>query len=314
MVNFGSIAGWIIRNKLSSLLSLILLLFLIKYFIGGSNLSPFGPFDFSNTEKGIYTPSAGVSKSFSGLAPSYPDPGFREFAPTPGVKDRMVVESSQMSLLVKDVISALSSIKEEVATLGGYMVESSLSRPEEAASGQITLRVPSQKLDEALNFLRSLSVKVVSENLFGEDVTDQFVDNEARLAILVDNKARFQEIMKKAVEIQDILQVQQEIFNIQSQIDSIKGQQNYLTKTSQMAKVVVYLSTDELALPYSPTQLWRPEVVFKLAVRSLLSSLQGLGSKVIWLAVYSVIWLPILVIAFVAYTVYKGTNKKIAKS
>lgn len=308
------VIDWIKKNKLSSLLMAVVGLFLFKYFFGDIfGFSPLGSARYGGMAADVIAPSVGfMSKSVPFSAPSMM-PSFGEAAPTPGVTNRMVVSNSQISLLVKDVVSALTTIKAKTTSLGGYMVDSNLTRPEEAASGQITLRIPSEKLDEALGFLRTLSVKVVSENLVGEDVTDQFVDNDARLVILVANKTRFEEIMKKAEKIQDILQVQQEIFNIQSQIEGIKGQQNYLTKTSQMAKLTAYLSTDELALPYAPAQPWRPEVVFKLAVRSLLGNLQGLGSKVVWLAVYSVIWLPILVIAFVAYTVYKGNNKKIAK-
>lgn len=304
------VIDWIKKNKLSSALLLILLVVIYKLFATSSFFpTPISSFSGMGVAQDV-APMAGYSKGAVGLAlpptsPSY----YGEAAPTPSVTNRLVVSNSQISLLVKDVVASLTTIKTKTTSLGGYMVDSNLTRPEEAASGQITLRIPSEKLDEALSFLRSLSVKVVSENLVGEDVTDQFVDNDARLAILTANKARFEEIMMKAVTVQDILQVQQEIFNIQTQIEGIKGQQNYLTKTSQMAKLTAYLSTDELALPYAPAQPWRPEVVFKLAVRSLLGSLQGLGSKVIWLAVYSIIWLPILVAAFLIYYYTKRIRK-----
>ncbi len=303
------VIDWVKKNKLSTLLLLVLVVLVYKVLNGNPPILPL----MLNSSIPVQdvSPMMGYSKSSAGITVPSMMPTFGEAAPTPGVTNRMVVSNSQISLLVKDVVASLTTIKTKTTSLGGYMVDSSLTRPEEAASGQITLRIPSEKLDEALSFLRSLSVKVVSENLVGEDVTDQFVDNDARLAILVANKARFEEIMNKAVTVQDILQVQQEIFNIQSQIDAIKGQQNYLTKTSQMAKLTAYLSTDELALPYAPAQPWRPEVVFKLAVRSLLGSLQGLGSKIIWLAVYSVIWLPLLIIAFVVYS-YSRRLKKVS--
>lgn len=302
------VINWVKKNKLSSFLLLVLVILVYKVLVGNSPVLP--PLLNSSVPVQDVSPMIGYSKSSAGLAIPSMMPIYGEAAPTPGVTNRMVVSNSQISLLVRDVVSALTTIKTKTTSLGGYTVESNLMRPADAASGQITLRIPSEKLDDALNFLRSSSVKVVSENLVGEDVTDQFVDNDARLAILTDNKTRFEEIMKKAEKIQDILQVQQEVFNIQSQIDAIKGQQNYLTKTSQMAKLTAYLSTDELALPYAPARPWRPEVVFKLAVRSLLGSLQDLGSKAIWMTVYSVIWLPILVVAFVIYKLSKGYNKK----
>ena len=142
-------------------------------------------------------------------------------------------------------------------------------------------------------------------------VTDQFVDNEARLTILEKNQAKFEDIMDRATNVQDILQVQREIFNLQSQIDGIKGQQNYLSKTAQMAKITIFVSTDELALPYSPAEPWRPEAIFKRAVRSLVGTMQGLGTAVIWLAVYSVVWAPALGIFW--YLKNRWGNKVVQK-
>ena len=178
------------------------------------------------------------------------------------------------------------------------MVESNLNNPQDAPTATVTVRVPSVKLQQALETLRGLAVKVVSENLSGQDVTDEFVDNEARLETLEKTKAKFEEILDNAISVQDILTVQREIISLQSQIDAVKGQQNYLEKSAQMAKLTMYLSTDELALPYAPSETWRPAVIFKQAVRSLLGSARKLGTLVIWLAVYSIIWLPALLLIY----------------
>jgi hypothetical protein len=58
---------------------------------------------------------------------------------------------------------------------------------------------------------------------------------------------------------------------------------------------------DEYALPYAPDTNWKPETVFKLAVRSLVLNLRGLASAAIWLTVYAALWLPLLLIAIFAW-------------
>ena len=173
-------------------------------------------------------------------------------------------------------------------------------------SGWITVRIPQEKLEEALNYFRELAVKVVSETVSGRDVTDEYVDIEARLATLLKTKAKFEEILAKAQKVQDILEVQRELINLQEQIDNLKGQQNYLEKSAQVSRVTIYLATDELALPYVPTEAWRPQAIFKQAVRSLIGALRKLGTLIIWFGVYSVIWLPILAI----YLIIKHWRKK----
>jgi len=217
-----------------------------------------------------------------------------EAAPAPEVKDRMVVQNSWLSLLVKNVRDAQKSIISKAEKLGGYMVDSSVNSPEGIDNASVTVRVPSEKLSESLDYFRSLGVRVVSESLTGYDVTDQYVDIQAHLDTLNMTKVKFEEILGKAEKVQDILEVQREIINIQVQIDNLIGQQKYLEKNAQVAKVTLYLSTDELALPYAPAQPWRPSVIVKTAVRSLLETLRGVGTAIIWIVVFAVIWLPVL--------------------
>lgn len=217
-------------------------------------------------------------------------------APVPEVKDRLVVKESTLSLLVRNVTEAQKLISKKAEGLGGYMVQSNVSHPEEkeTATGWITIRVPQEKLDEALDYFRGLALRVVSENLSGWDVTDEYVDIEARIATLLKTKEKFESILAKAERVEEILQVQRELINLQEQIGALKGRQNYLEKTAKVSRVTIYLATDELALPYTPAKPWQPKAIFKQAVRSLVSTFRKAGTAAIWAGVYSVIWLPAL--------------------
>lgn len=230
----------------------------------------------------------------------------REIAPLPLVPesppttqtDRLVVQESNLSLVVKNVRESVDKIVDQAKSVGGYMVSSSLSQPEEAPYANVVVRVPSKNLKLVLEYFRSLAVKVSSENLYGYDVTDEYTDIEARLATLNKTKAKFEEIMNKAEKIQDILEVQRQLISLQDQIDSLKGRQQYLEKTAELAKITLYLSTDEFSLPYAPAAPFRPAVIFKYAIRSLVGTLRSGVKLLIWVVVYSVIWLPILLIAW----------------
>lgn len=221
--------------------------------------------------------------------------------------DRMVVEETNLSLQVEDVSDSIQQIKNKAQILGGFMVNANLSRPQESSSGYISIRVPSSKSEEMLNYLRENSVQVVSENLNGYDVTDAYTDIDAKLQTLLSTKAKFEAFMLKAETIDEILRVQSELLRLQDQIDAQVGQKKYLEDVSSSVKITVYLSTDEYSLPYAPDDNWRPEVVFKTAVRSLVISIRGLAENLIWLAVYAVIWIPILIIGIV---IYKFVKKK----
>lgn len=230
---------------------------------------------------------AGVIDSVGGV------PFYQSKAAPVEQSNRMVVKNTNLSLAVIDVRVAIDGIMNSAQKLGGFLVETSLSVPEGGATGSISVRIPSTRLDEGLSAIRALGVKVVSENVVGTDVTDQYVDLDARLETLMKTKVKFDQIMASAIQIQDILNIQRELVNLQSQIDSIRGQQKYLEQTAKLSLVTVYLATDELALPYAPAQPWRPSVIFKEAVRSLIVTFRGVGSVLIWIVVYSPIWAPL---------------------
>lgn len=222
-------------------------------------------------------------------------------------QDRKVITTSDLSLLISDVRASLTAISQYVDSNGGFVVNSSVNRPEEGGTGYISIRVPNEQREATLVFLRQHSVRVISENIQGNDVTDQYSDAEARLATLEKTKATFEAMLDQANTVEEILKVQQSILNVQDQIDAIKGQLQYLENTSSSSLISIYLATDELALPYSPAEPWRPQVIFKTAVRSLVTNLRGIAALAIW----GVVYLPlILVVIATLWIVRKLLIKK----
>ncbi len=297
------IIDWIKQNKLITLIIIILFYFIAKdYLLGGfyrimplqlqkTYQAPVG--EFGAVEDVEFAPS--VSEGMA--IPPIPK---REYAPTE-TEERLVVEESTMSLVVTNVSETSDKIIDHVKSAGGYMVSTSLTNPEEAPFATVVVRIPAENFRDALDYFRSLGVKVTSERIMGTDVTDEYVDIEARLATLEKTKAKFEEILEMATEVQDILNVQRQLIYIQDQIDNLKGRQRYLEQTAKLSKITVYLSTDEFALPYAPTEAFRPKVIFKLAVRSLVRTLRAVVRALIWVGVYAVVWVPVGVIVFLIW-------------
>jgi len=296
--------AWVKRNKLASLLLVIIIYFLsssvLRSFFGLSyRTMSSAPVSYSEGLAGstgttaLGAPVGGLAKS---ILPPQPD-----YTPQTDTANRLVIENSNLSLLVTDVVDVRNKILGFAQSNGGYMVNANVNNPQDAPTAQVTIRIPSAKLNEALNFFHGLAIKVVSENLNGTDVTDQYVDIEKHITILESTKTRYEQILQQAQEVSDITNLTQQIIQTQNQIDSYKGQQDSLAKNAELAKVTIYLSTDEIALPYAPSETFRPEVIFKLAVRSLVGNLRDLASIVIWVIVYGVIWIPLLIISVFVY-------------
>lgn len=215
--------------------------------------------------------------------------------------NRLIIQDTSLSLQVDNVEEKISKIKNKTTELGGFLINSNLSKPDGIGSGAISVRIPEGKLSEALSEFKKMAIKVVSENINGTDVTDQYTDLQAQLDVLLKTKGKFEEILDKAFNVSDLMNVQQQLISLQQQIDSVKGQQKYFEQSSKLSKITIYLSTDDLALPYAPTNEWRPNVVFKEAVRSLLLTVRSVGNLLIWVVVYS----PIIALGLGIYWLWK---------
>lgn len=308
------IIDWVKQNKLSFILVLILLFVLIRNYsyrnyglFRQKSLSPYTASDNFIAESPSYGMADIGSRSITNLSMEAAPKAESQTEVIDNSSPRMLTQSASLSLLVKNVEASANQIINFVNENEGFLVSSTLSNPDNSANGYLTINIPSAKLDSTLEYLKSLSVKIVSQNITGRDITEEYQDINSRLVILKANKARFEEIMASTSVTTEILRIQREIFSLQDQIDTLIGRQQYLEEKAKYSQISINLSTDELSLPYTPDNKWRPEVVFKNAVRSLLKTLQSLGNLAIWLLVFSVIIIP-------AYFIYKLIKKVLKKN
>jgi len=180
---------WIKKNKLASFLAIILLILVVKDFLGSQVVrrTNYGNVGLGETSI-VALPKA---KSRTALFPE------KEVAPSES-EERLVVKTSSLSLVVNDVRQASDEVVDYAQKIGGFMVSTSLNKPQEVPFATVVVRVPADKLTAALDHFRSLAVKVSSERILGRDMTDQYEDIGAKLETLNKTKAKFEEILDKA--------------------------------------------------------------------------------------------------------------------
>ena len=130
----------------------------------------------------------------------------------------------------------------------GFVVSSNQWKDNGALLGTITIRVPADQFDNAMSTLRGMADEVTSENTSAQDVTQQYTDLNAQLTNLQATEAQLLDIMKKAVTVDDILAVQSQLTNTEGQIESIKGQIQYLQQTSATSLISVSLTQSKLTV------------------------------------------------------------------
>lgn len=219
------------------------------------------------------------------------------------IAERMVIHTVDLRLIVKDTQASLEAVQSLAGELGGYVASSRTWHTEEQLSASLTLRVPADQLNTALEKLRALALEVDSESITGEDVTQEYVDLEARLrneeAYEKELLALLTETRERTSRAEDILAVYERLTEVRGRIEQIKGRMQYLENMSAMATITVELIPSELMQPITVAG-WHPTGTARSAVRALINALQFFVDAGIWIVLFG---LPVLIIIAVPIVV-----------
>jgi hypothetical protein len=240
-------------------------------------------------------------------------PANSEQAPSPVPRSsRKVIKNGDLRLAVDDTDVAVSGVTQIAADVGGYILSSRAWTQEDAATGEphryatITISVPADRFEEALNRLRGLAVRVLDESATGEDVTDQFVDLESQLRNHQATRDRIRGFLEQAQTVEEALRVNEQLARVEAEIERIQGQIHYLAGRSAFSTIAVNIEPDlpPLAAAPEPTpEVWSARATFAEAGGALQIVAQRFADLLIW---FGVVLLPfILLMLLVAWPIWR---------
>ncbi len=208
--------------------------------------------------------------------------------PIPTAVPRKLIRIVHLDLVVADTEAAARQAEEMVAAVGGYVSAKQARRRSEQMHYRITLRLPGESLDTVVEQLKALALRLESERQETEDVTDRYVDLEARLKTLELTETELQGLLAEAREkghkVEGIMAIYRELTEIRSKSETVKGRLNLLANQVALSTIHLTLGPDEATKPVV-TEGWQPVVVARNSVRTLLGVLRGLADLAIFLLI-----------------------------
>jgi hypothetical protein len=194
-------------------------------------------------------------------------------------EERLIIRTGDISLLVENTEESLAKIEALALELGGFVVNSNSWKVNEQLQATITIRVPAESFDEARRRIKEGALEVQSENTSAQDVTEEYVDLEARLTYLEETEGELRELLRSAQErgekAEGILAIYQELSNIGIQVEQAKGRMQYLERSAAMSALTVTLTPKEEVQVVEPGWDW-PRTV-RESLRDLVKALQLLA-------------------------------------
>lgn len=203
---------------------------------------------------------------------------------------RKLIRTASLTIRTAQYDADLDALTQLVKNVGGYIESTYQSGDREngsTRSSSMTLRIPSEKLDEFLNGLDGVG-RVVDRSESSTDMTVQYADNEARLATLRAKMERLNELLEKAETVEELISIESAIADTQYSIDSYETRQRTIDRQVDMSEVDVYLRED------SPVEIASEMSLGERISRAFQTSVEGFGRFMRNMLVFLVMALPAL--------------------
>lgn len=217
--------------------------------------------------------------------------------------DRLVIRTATITLTVENTLDATASVRNIAAGKGGFVFSSTTYSEDERQYAQLTLRVPATSFDDTISELRGAPwvTEVTREESSSQDVSAEYVDNESRLDALEETQRRYLALLAEADTIESILRLESELTNVRSQIESIKGRQNYLSEMTAFSTITVTLRPVDAEEEEDPDDEFSIARIFESGWDRSTGALAGFAEALVVVAIFAGFFTPLAALAYFIY-------------
>jgi hypothetical protein len=156
----------------------------------------------------------------------------------PGAWGRRIMRQASVSVELDDVDQAIARLTELVEGAGGYVADTQVYGNGNGGAGRatITAYVPSAAFARTLQDLERLG-RTTARRITGQDVSEEFVDLEARVRNLERHEAQLLGFMGRAQKVADLLSLENELARVRGEIERLTGRLRFLRARTEMAGI-----------------------------------------------------------------------------
>ncbi|WP_299709817.1 DUF4349 domain-containing protein [uncultured Tenacibaculum sp.] len=200
-----------------------------------------------------YNENISVSESFA------KESDLKAFSSTEGIKSKptsediqkqklKIIKKGELKLKVKDVKETTEQIKVLIGKYNAYVSNLRYENTSYHHQNNLTIKVPKAHFDALIDSISAYAEVLDYENVSTQDVTEEYLDIETRLATKLQVKERYETILKKkAKTVEDIIYAEDKLGYIQEEIEAAQGRLKYLSNKVDFSTIQVILYKE---IPY----------------------------------------------------------------
>ena len=156
---------------------------------------------------------------------------------TSGRRAPVLIRRAELFLRVRDYAEAAAEVPRIVGRFDAYLAGEQEYRHSYRVSNTYTIRVASAQFDSLLAALDTLAVAVEQRTINVDDVTEEFVDAEARLRARRAVEAQYLQLLGRANDVEDVLAFQSQLAQVREEIERAEGRLRFLQNRVAMSTI-----------------------------------------------------------------------------
>jgi len=172
------------------------------------------------------------------------------------IRAPMVIRTASLRIVAKDFTNVRPAVEAVVSQAGGFIDQMTVTG-DNATARELRgrLRVPGDRLAAVLANLRQIG-QVVEDTQGSEDVTDQIVDLEARLASARATEQRLTELLRtRTGKLSDVLEVERELTRVRLDIERLDAEKTNVGRRVAYATIDISIAEERKAGLVGPLSL-----------------------------------------------------------
>lgn len=210
--------------------------------------------------------------------------------------ERKIIRNADLTIELDAPEEAQRRITSIAENHGGFVVNSESRQNDgnlqSAPKTLVTViaRVPAAKFAEAVEEIQKTGDRVIYRKDTGQDVTEEFIDLEARTRAKRALESQFLEIMKRAQKVSEALEVQTQLSEVRAEIEKMEGRRRFLENQASLSTITVRLQTPTPIVAATTGGFWHS---IKLAFGDGLDTAAEIVLGIIW---FVIVMIPVVLL------------------
>ncbi len=221
--------------------------------------------------------------------------------------DRMLIRNAKITIETENPKQVGEKLIAAVIAAKGYV--SNRNETTDSLGGQsvsMQLRIPAIDFDRTITSFDKYG-RMVENHMTSEDVTEDFVGTQSTLRNAKRTEARLLEHLSRTGKLSDTLLIEKQLSRVRGEVEQLEGHVRFVSHRVDFS--TIDLTLQEKAKPQAtvPPESYSSGKEYSEASRSLIGFMREMWTKVIWLGVWAIVWVPI---AFVIIVIGRNIIKK----